>query len=192
MADKNKTPRLKEYYKNVVIPKFIKEYGYKNTNAVPKFEKIVLNAGLGDVKDNKNSFAKAIKELEIISGQKPLVIGAKKSVSNFKLRQGMKVAAKVTIRGDRMYEFFDRLVSVAIPRVRDFDGLSLKSFDGRGNYAFGVKEQLTFPEISYDDIDKIRGFDVMIVTSAKNDVEAIKFLREMGLPLKKEKENLEG
>ena len=164
----------------------MKSQGYENVNQVPKIDKVIINAGLGDVKDNSKSFDKAVEELAIITGQKPKVITAKKSVANFKLREGMKIAAKVTLRGDRMYEFLDRLISFALPRVRDFSGLSSKSFDGRGNYSMGVKEQLIFPEISYDKIEKIRGFDIMIVTTANSDDEARVLLKEIGLPFKKQ------
>jgi large subunit ribosomal protein L5 len=179
-------PRVREHYIKNVIPALMKSQGYKNVNQVPKVEKIILNAGLGDVKENSKSFNKAVEELAVIAGQQPKIITAKKSVANFKLREGMKIGAKVTLRGQRMYEFLDRLISVALPRVRDFDGLSPKSFDGRGNYALGVKEQLIFPEISYDNIEKIRGFDVIIVTTAKNNTEATALLQEIGLPLKKQ------
>jgi large subunit ribosomal protein L5 len=180
------TPRLKEHYVSKVVPALVKQFSYKNVNKAPKLEKIVINAGLGDVKDNSKSFDKAVEELAIITGQKPKIITAKKSVANFKLREGMRVGAKVTLRGDRMYEFLDRLVSYALPRVRDFSGLSNKSFDGRGNYALGVKEQLIFPEISYDKIEKIRGFDIILVTTAESNDEAKALLQEMGLPFKKQ------
>jgi len=176
--------RLKKYYQDTVVPTLMKEQGYKNVNEVPKLDKIILNMRLGDVKDNAKSFNAAIDELGLIAGQKPYTVLAKKSLANFKLREGMKIGGKVTLRSDRMYEFFDKLVSVALPRVRDFNGLSDKSFDGRGNYNLGIKEQLIFPEISYDKIDKIRGFDITIVTTAKTDKEAEALLRAMGLPLK--------
>lgn len=179
-------PRLKEHYIKEVVPALVKHFSYKNVNEAPKLEKIVLNAGLGDVKDNSKSFDKAVEELAIITGQKPKVITAKKSVANFKLRQGMRISAKVTLRGDRMYEFLDKLVSYALPRVRDFSGLSTKAFDGRGNYALGVKEQLIFPEISYDKIEKIRGFDIILVTTANSNEEAKVLLETMGLPFKKQ------
>ena len=184
--DNKSTVRLKEHYLNKVVPALTLSQGYKNVNQVPKIEKVIINAGLGDVKDNSKSFDKAVEELAIITGQKPKVITAKKSVANFKLREGMKIAAKVTLRGDMMYEFLDRLISFALPRVRDFSGLSSKSFDGKGNYAMGVKEQLIFPEISYDKIEKIRGFDIMIVTTANSDDEARALLKEIGLPFKKQ------
>lgn len=174
--------RLKEKYVKEVVPALEKEYGYKNINEVPKLEKIVLNMGLGDVKDNSKSFNLAVEELAVIAGQKPIVTTAKKSVANFKVRQNMKIGAKVTLRGTRMYEFMDKFMSIALPRVRDFRGLDPKAFDGRGNYAYGVHEQLIFPEIVYDKIEKIRGFDVCFVTSAKTDDEARSLLKLMGMP----------
>lgn len=174
--------RLRAHYKDVVIPALIAEKGYKNVNEIPKLVKIVLNMGLGDVKDNAKSLQTAVEELKTIAGQKPVVTAAKKSVANFKVRQGMTVGAKVTLRGDIMYDFFDKLVSIALPRVRDFKGVSDKSFDGRGNYAMGVKEQLIFPEIQYDLVEKVRGFDVCIVTTAKTDEEARLLLKLMGMP----------
>ena len=177
--------RLKLHYKNTVVPALIKKFGYKNVNQVPKLEKIVLNMGLGDVKDNSKSVQMAIEELKMIAGQKPIPTKAKKSVANFKLRQGAVIGAKVTLRGERMYDFLDKFISIALPRVRDFRGLSDKSFDGRGNYATGIKEQLIFPEISYDQIEKIRGFDICFVTTAKNDEEAKEFLKLLGLPFVK-------
>ena len=176
--------RLKEKYKNEVVPALIKEFGYKNINEVPKLDKIVLNMGLGDVKDNSKSFNLAVDELAVIAGQKPIVTTAKKSVANFKVRQNMKIGAKVTLRGTRMYEFMDKFMAIALPRVRDFRGLNPASFDGRGNYAYGVKEQLIFPEIVYDKIEKIRGFDVAFITTAKTDDEARALLKFMGMPFK--------
>ena len=176
--------RMKETYKNEIVPELMKLHGYKNVNEVPKLDKIVLNMGLGDVKDNSKSLGIAIDELGIISGQKPVATKAKKAISNFKVRQGMKIGAKVTLRGDRMYEFLDKLISIALPRVRDFRGVSRKSFDGHGNYALGIKEQLIFPEINYDKIEKIRGFDIMIVTTAKSDSEALSLLEALGMPFK--------
>ena len=176
--------RLKEKYVNEVVPALIKEYGYKNVNEVPKLEKIVLNMGLGDVKDNSKSFNLAVEELGVIAGQKPVVTKAKKSVANFKVRENMKIGAKVTLRGTRMYEFMDKFIAIALPRVRDFRGLNANSFDGRGNYAYGVREQLIFPEIVYDKIEKIRGFDICFVTSAKTDKEAKSLLKLMGMPYK--------
>ncbi len=176
--------RLKDKYLSEVVPALVAEYGYKNINEVPKLEKITLNMGLGDVKDNSKSFNLAVEELAVIAGQKPVVTTAKKSVANFKVRQNMKIGAKVTLRGKRMYEFMDKFVSIALPRVRDFRGLNPNSFDGRGNYAYGVHEQLIFPEIVYDKIEKIRGFDICFVTSAKSDNEARTLLKLMGLPFK--------
>lgn len=174
--------RLHKLYREEVVPALIKELGYKNINEVPKLEKITLNMGLGDIKSNSKSFNIALDELMAISGQKPVATVAKKSISNFTLRQGQKIGAKVTLRGDRMYEFFDRLTSIALPRVRDFHGVSDKSFDGRGNYAMGIKEQLIFPEISYDKVEKVRGFDVCFVTTAKTDAEAKALLKALGMP----------
>ena len=176
--------RMKETYKNEIVPELMKLHGYKNVNEVPKLDKIVLNMGLGDVKDNSKSLGIAIDELGIISGQKPVATKAKKAISNFKVREGMKIGAKVTLRGDRMYEFLDKLISIALPRVRDFRGVSRESFDGHGNYALGIKEQLIFPEINYDKIEKIRGFDIMIVTTAKSDSEALSLLEALGMPFK--------
>ncbi len=177
--------RVKDNYQNVVVPALIKKFGYKNVNQVPKLEKIVINMGLGDIKDNAKSVQIALDELKQITGQAPMVTKAKKSVANFKVREGMTVGAKVTLRATRMYEFFDKFVSVALPRVRDFKGIPTNSFDGRGNYNMGVKEQLIFPEISYDKIEKIRGFDVCFVTTAQTDAEAKELLTLMGLPFAK-------
>ena len=174
--------RVKARYVNEVVPYLVKKFNYKNINQVPKLVKITLNTGLGDVKDNAKSIQLAVEELKTISGQKPLTIAARKSVANFKGREGMTVGAKVTLRGDRMYEFFDKLVSIALPRVRDFRGVSTKSFDGRGNYAMGVKEQLIFPEISYDQVEKIRGFDICFTTTANTDEEARELLKALGMP----------
>lgn len=176
--------RLKAHYKNVVLPSMLKEGGYKSIMQVPKIDKIVINMGLGSDKDNSKSFNNALEELALITGQKPVPTTAKKSVSNFKVREGAKIGAKVTLRGDRMYEFLDRLISIALPRVRDFKGISTKSFDGRGNYALGIKEQLIFPEISYEKVDKVRGMDVIIVTTAQTDAEALKLLKLLGLPFR--------
>lgn len=176
--------RLKEKYVKEIAPELMKLGGYKNINEVPKLEKIVLNMGLGDVKDNSKSFSIAVDELAAISGQKPVATTAKKAISNFKVRQGMKIGAKVTLRGKRMYEFFDRVTAIALPRVRDFRGVSRKSFDGHGNYAFGIKEQLIFPEINYDKIEKIRGLDILIVTTAKTDSEALTLLEALGMPFR--------
>ena len=177
--------RLKDKYNAEVIPAMIQKFGYKNVNEVPKIDKIVLNMGLGDVKDNSKSFNIAVDELAVISGQKPVITTAKKSIANFKLRAGQKIGAKVTLRGKRMYEFMDRLIAIALPKVRDFRGIDASTgFDGRGNYTYGVKEQLIFPEIVYDKIEKIRGFDVSFVTTSKTDDEARELLRLMGMPFK--------
>ncbi len=185
VASKKAKPRLQVYYETKVVPALEKELGYKNINQVPRINKIVVNAGLGDVKDNAKSFNMAVDELGLITGQKPLVTTAKKAVANFKLREGMKIGAKITLRGDRMWEFLDRLISVALPRVRDFRGISSKSFDGKGNYSMGIKEQLIFPEIDYDKIEKVRGFDICIVTDANTDDEARALLTALGMPFKK-------
>lgn len=174
--------RLKQHYTDNVVPALIKTFGYKNINEVPKIDKIVINAGFGDIKDNSKSVQIAVEEIRQITGQKPVVTKARKSVANFKVRQGMNVGAKVTLRSGIMYDFLDKLISIALPRVRDFKGVSTKSFDGRGNYAMGIKEQLIFPEISYDQIEKIRGFDVCIVTTANTDKEALELLKLMGVP----------
>ena len=179
MKEQNQTAKR---YREEVVPTLVKEFGYKNVNEVPKLVKIVLNMGLGDVKDNSKSFNIAVDELALIAGQKPVTTKAKKAISNFKVRAGMKIGAKVTLRGKRMYEFFDRLVGIALPRVRDFRGISDKSFDGRGNYSMGIKEQLIFPEISYDKVEKIRGLDVSFITTAKTDAEAKALLKALGLP----------
>ena len=177
--------RLKALYEEKVVAELTKKFGYKNVMQVPKIEKIVLNMGLGDCKDSHKSLNLAVDELKLIAGQKPVITRAKKSVANFKVREGMSVGAKVTLRGKRMYDFFEKFTSIALPRVRDFRGVSKKSFDGRGNYALGVKEQLIFPEIQYDQIEKIRGFDICIVTSAKTDAEACELLQLMGMPFAK-------
>lgn len=175
-------------YYNEVVKKALKEkFGYKNVMEIPKLDKIVLSLRLGKEKDNAKSFNTAVEELSLIAGQKAVVTTAKKSVANFKLRQGQKIGAKVTLRGEKMYEFFDRLISIALPRVRDFQGLSTKSFDGRGNYSFGVKEQIIFPEIIYDKIDAVRGFDIIFVTTAKSNEEALELFKLMGVPFKKSK-----
>ena len=182
MAEQN---RISEMYKTEVVPSLMKEFGYKNVNEVPKLVKITLNMGLGNVKDNSKSFNTAVDELTLIAGQKAVPTFAKKAISNFKLRENMKIGARVTLRGTRMYEFFDRLVSIALPRVRDFRGISEKSFDGRGNYSMGIKEQLIFPEIVYDKVELIRGFDINFVTTAKTDAEAKALLKALGLPFRK-------
>ncbi len=174
--------RVKSRYVNEVTKYLMDKFGYKNVNEIPKLVKITINTGLGDVKDNAKSVQQAVEELKTISGQKPLQTKARKSIANFKVREGMVVGAKVTLRNDRMYEFFDKLVSIALPRVRDFRGVPTKSFDGRGNYALGIKEQLIFPEISYDQVDKIRGYDVCFTTTAKTDEEAFELLKALGMP----------
>ncbi|MCH5350662.1 MAG: 50S ribosomal protein L5 [Clostridiales bacterium] len=176
--------RLRRRYREEIVPQLMAERGYKNINQVPKIEKVVLNMRLGDIKDNSKSIQLAQAELEAIAGQKSILVKAKKSVSNFKLREGQSIAIKVTLRGENAYEFIDRLVSVALPRVRDFRGISGKSFDGRGNYAVGIKDQTIFPEISYELIEKIRGFDVDIVTTAETDEEAKLLLTKLGMPFK--------
>lgn len=174
--------RLKDKYKNEVISGLTQKFGYKNVMEVPRLEKVVLNMGLGDCKDNAKAMEVAVAELSTIAGQKPLVTKAKKSIANFKLRAGMNVGAKVTLRGERMYEFTDKLISIVLPRVRDFRGVSDKAFDGRGNYALGVREQLIFPEIEYDKVEKIRGMEMIFVTTAKTDEEAKELLRQLGMP----------
>ena len=175
-------PRLKDKYLTEVIPAMMEKFQYKNIMEVPKLEKVVLNMGLGDCKDNSKALEAAVIDLGIIAGQRPVITKAKKSVANFKVREGMNIGAKVTLRSVRMYEFADKLFNVALPRVRDFRGLSNKSFDGRGNYAFGIKEQLIFPEIDYDKVEQVRGMDIMFVTTAKTDEEAHELLRLLGIP----------
>ncbi len=174
--------RLKEKYAAEVMPAMQQRFGYTNVNQIPKIEKVVINMGLGDCKDNAKGLEAAVGDLGTIAGQKPVVTKAKKSVANFKLRAGMSIGAKVTLRGERMYHFVDKLMNIALPRVRDFHGVSNKAFDGRGNYALGVREQLLFPEIEYDKVDKIRGMEMIIVTTAKTDEEARELLRLMGMP----------
>ena len=184
VAATDSTCRVREMYKSEVVPYLMKHFNYKNVNQVPKLVKITINGGLGDVKDNAKSVQNVEKELALIAGQKPVLTKAKKSVANFKVREGMTVGIKVTLRGDKMYQFFDKFVSIALPRVRDFKGVPDKSFDGRGNYAMGIKEQLIFPEIQYDQVEKIRGFDICFVTTAKTDEEAYQLLKAMGMPFK--------
>ena len=174
--------RLKDKYRAEIVPALKEHFNYKNINEVPRLEKIVINMGLGDCKDNSKALELAVSELATISGQKPMVTRAKKSIANFKVRAGMNVGAKVTLRGDRMYEFADKLVSIVLPRVRDFRGVSAKAFDGRGNYSLGVREQLIFPEIEYDKVEKIRGMEMIFVTTAKTDEEAKELLRQLGMP----------
>ena len=174
--------RMKEMYNNEVAPALMQKFQYKSVMQIPKLDKIVVSVGCGDCKDNAKAMEVAVAELATISGQKPLVTKAKKSIANFKLRAGMNVGAKVTLRGDRMYEFTDKLISIVLPRVRDFRGVSDKAFDGRGNYALGVREQLIFPEIEYDKVEKIRGMEMVFVTTAKTDEEARELLRLLGMP----------
>ena len=174
--------RIKEKYLTEAVPALQQKFGYKNVMMIPRLEKIVINMGLGDCKDNAKALESAVAELTQIAGQKPLVTKAKKSVANFKLRQGMNVGAKVTLRGARMEEFMDKLVNIALPRVRDFRGVSTKAFDGRGNYALGIREQLLFPEIEYDKVEKIRGMEMIFVTTAQTDEEAKELLRLLGMP----------
>lgn len=181
-AGENREYRLKTLYNQTVAPELMKKFGYKNIHQIPRLEKIILNMGLGDVKDNAKAFQQAVEEMTQIAGQKPVITTARKSVANFKIREGMNVGCKVTLRGPRMYDFLDKLISVVLPRVRDFKGVPTKSFDGRGSYAMGVKEQLIFPEISYEQVEKIRGMDICIVTSAKSDEEAKELLSLMGMP----------
>ena len=177
--------RLKDAYKSEVAPKLKEKFGYKNVMQIPRLEKVVVNMGVGEAKENAKALESAVEELKVITGQAPVVTVAKKSVANFKVREGMKIGAKVTLRGDRMYEFVDKLISIAIPRVRDFRGISPKSFDGRGNFAMGFKEQLVFPEIEYDKVDAIRGMDIIIVTTAETDEEARELLTLLGMPFAK-------
>ena len=177
--------RLKDLYKSEIIDAMVKKFGYKNVMEVPKLDKIVINMGVGEAKENSKVLETAVKELETIAGQKVVTTKAKNSVANFKIREGMPIGCKVTLRGEKMYEFLDRLVNLALPRVRDFRGVSADSFDGRGNYAMGIKEQIIFPEIEYDKIDKVRGMDVIIVTKAKTDEEARELLRLFNMPFKK-------
>ena len=177
--------RLKDFYKNEVAPALMKKYEYKSVMQIPKLDKIVINVGAGDAKDNSKVIDSIIEELSIISGQRAVPTYAKKSVANFKLREGMKIGAKVTLRGERMYEFIDKFFNLALPRVRDFKGINPNAFDGRGNYACGLKEQLIFPEIEYDKVEKIRGMDIVFVTTANTDEEAKELLTLMGAPFAK-------
>lgn len=176
--------RLKDKYAEQIIPALMEKFQYKNINEVPKLEKIVINMGVGEARDNAKVLDTAMADLSIITGQKPVITRAKKSIANFKLREGMPIGCKVTLRGSRMYEFADKVISIALPRVRDFRGISSKSFDGRGNYAFGVKEQLIFPEIEFDKVDKVRGMDIIFVTTAKTDEEARELLSLLGMPFR--------
>ena len=176
--------RLKDLYKNEIMDAMTKKFGYKNVMEVPKLEKIVVNMGVGEAKENAKLLDAAIADMELVTGQKAIATKAKKSVANFKIREGMPIGCKVTLRGEKMYEFADRLINLALPRVRDFRGISSNSFDGRGNYAIGLKEQLIFPEIEYDKIDKLRGMNIVVVTTAKTDEEARELLKLMGMPFK--------
>ncbi len=182
--DEKLTPRLKEAYRSQVVPALMKEFGYKNPMQVPKMERVVLNVGMGEAIQNVKLLESAANELGIVTGQRAVVTRAKKAIAGFKLRQGMPIGAKVTLRGDRMYEFFDRLVTLALPRIRDFRGVSPKAFDGRGNYTLGLKEQLIFPEINYDSVASIHGMDITIVTTAKTNDEGKALLRHMGMPFR--------
>ncbi len=177
--------RLLETYKNNVVPALVETFKYKSVMMAPKIEKITINMGVGEAKDNAKFLESAVEEMTLIAGQKPVTTKAKKSVSNFKIRENMPIGCKVTLRGDKMYEFFDKLVNISLPRVRDFRGVSKTSFDGRGNYALGIKEQLIFPEINFDKIDKLRGMDIIITTTAKTDEEARELLKLMGMPFSK-------
>lgn len=177
--------RMRETYKNEVFNALMEKFKYKNVNEVPKLEKITLNMGLGDTKENAKLLEMAVTELGLISGQKPVITKARKSIANFKLRQGMSIGAKVTLRGDKMYEFADKFFNIALPRVRDFKGVSKNSFDGRGNYSMGIKEQLIFPEIVYDNVEKVRGMNVVFTTTAKTDEEAKALLELLGMPFEK-------
>ena len=177
--------RLKEMYKNEIVDAMIKKFGYKNVMEVPKLDKIVINMGVGEAKENAKVLESAVSDMETITGQKAVITKAKHSIANFKIREGQSIGCKTTLRGDKMYEFLDRLVNLALPRVRDFRGVSANSFDGRGNYALGIKEQIIFPEIEYDKVDKVRGMDVIIVTTAKTDEEARELLRLFNMPFAK-------
>lgn len=177
--------RLKEFYEKEIVDSMMKKFGYTNKLQVPKLEKIVINMGVGEAKENPKALEGALKDMEIIAGQKPVITKAKKSIANFKIREGVQIGCKVTLRASRMYEFADRLINLALPRVRDFRGVNPNAFDGRGNYALGIKEQLIFPEIEYDKIDKVRGMDVIFVTTANTDEEARELLTLFGMPFSK-------
>ncbi len=176
--------KLREQYKNEVVPALMKKFNYKSVMEVPKLEKIVLNVGLGDIRDNPKSLDNAVNDLQIITGQRPIITKARKSIAAFKLREGANVGCKVTLRNGKMYDFAYKLFNIAMPRIRDFKGISANSFDGRGNYSMGVKEQLIFPEIEYDKVDKLRGMDIIFVTTAKTDEEAKELLKLLGMPFK--------
>ncbi len=182
MAEEKKVPNLKKLYQDEVAPALMQKFGYKSTMQIPRLEKIVVNVGCGEARENAKVLDAVVNDLTTITGQKAVITKAKKSVANFKLREGMPIGAKVTLRGDKMWEFLDRLFNVALPRVRDFRGISADAFDGRGNYALGVKEQLIFPEIEYDKIDKIRGMDIVVCTTAQTDEEARELLKLVGAP----------
>ena len=177
--------RLKDTYQNEIVAAMIKKFGYKNIMEVPKLDKIVINMGVGEAKENAKILESAMNDLEIIAGQKPITTKAKKSIANFKIREGMPIGCKVTLRGEKMYEFLDRLINLALPRVRDFRGVNPNAFDGRGNYALGIKEQLIFPEIEYDKVDKVRGMDIIFVTTANTDEEARELLTQFNMPFAK-------
>lgn len=177
--------RLKEIYQNEIVDAMIKKFGYKNRMQVPKLDKIVVNMGIGEAKENAKILEAAMSDMELITGQKPIKTISKKSIANFKIREGMPIGCKVTLRGEKMYEFLDRLVNLALPRVRDFRGVNPNSFDGRGNYALGIKEQLIFPEVEFDKIDKVRGMDIIFVTTAKTDEEARELLAQFNMPFQK-------
>ncbi|MGC8791993.1 MAG: 50S ribosomal protein L5 [Bryobacteraceae bacterium] len=176
--------RLKEYYRSTVVPALMKEFGYKNVMAVPRLEKITINMGLGEASQNPKLMDSAVQELALIAGQRPVVTKARKSIAAFKLRAGMTIGCMVTIRGERMYEFLDRLMNIALPRVRDFRGLSTKSFDGRGNYTLGLRDQLVFPEVDYNKVDKIKGMNITITTTARTDAEGLALLKHLGMPFR--------
>ncbi|MFW3505476.1 MULTISPECIES: 50S ribosomal protein L5 [Aerococcus] len=177
--------RLQEKYKNEVVPSMIEKFNYSSIMQAPKLDKIVINMGVGDAVSNAKNLENAVEELTLIAGQKPVITTAKKSIAGFRLREGMPIGTKVTLRGERMYEFFDKLVSVSLPRVRDFRGISNRSFDGRGNYTLGIREQLIFPEIDFDKVSKVRGMDIVIVTTADSDEESLELLTQLGMPFKK-------
>lgn len=180
------TPRLKQKFREEIIPALMKRFNYRSPMQVPRVEKVVINMGVGEAVQNPKVLDGAIEDLTLISGQKPVVTRAKKSIAGFKVREGMPIGCKVTLRGDRMYHFLEKLINIALPRVRDFRGISPKSFDGRGNYSLGLKEQLIFPEIDYDKVDRVRGMDVIIVTTAKTDEEARELLKALGMPFRKQ------
>ncbi|AMB93819.1 50S ribosomal protein L5 [Aerococcus sanguinicola] len=179
------TNRLKEKYSNEIVPALIEKFNYSSPMQTPKIDKIVINMGVGDAVTNSKNLDKAVEELTLISGQKPVITHAKKSIAGFRLREGMPIGAKVTLRGERMYDFLDKLITVSLPRVRDFRGISKRSFDGRGNYTLGIREQLIFPEIDFDNVDKVRGMDIVIVTTANTDEESKELLTQIGMPFQK-------